>query len=308
MVTTGPDPPNTEILNLNCPTFQCNKKDLPELRKTRNAVGGMIGGTPIICGGDGGDGTDYKPYNKCFKLTDKDWKELSSALAKLKRFSGAGSIVINDQLLVSGGIGSNGLTTQEFVPLDGQIMSSAIESPSKNGHCIIKVNQTSILVTGGFTKGNQDHVPDTWVQNFGTLKVEKGPSMAKGRMYHACGKVQIGGETILMVVGGRESYPGSYTKTTEYINLDGDAIWKDGPQLPFPLYLTTFIPSRNEQTAFLVGGKTGDGVVIDQTYRLVCDDSPDSCAWEETETKLKQPRSTGLVFPIPNSLAKDLCD
>ena len=51
-----------------------------------------------------------------------------------------------------------------------------------------------------------------------------------------------------------------------------------------------------------------DGVVIDQTYRLVCDDTPDSCAWEETETKLKQPRSTGLVFPIPNSLAKDLCD
>ena len=122
MATTGPTPPNTEILNLGCPTFQCNS-DLPEMRKTKGAVGGMIGGTPVICGGtDGGS----NKYGKCFKLT-KDWEELSDSLDEPKVNSGTGSIVINDQLLVSGGgISKSGETTQEFVPLDGQIMSSAL--------------------------------------------------------------------------------------------------------------------------------------------------------------------------------------
>ena len=80
------------------------------------------------------------------------------------------------------------------------------------------------MVTGG-----SPHVADTWIQNFGTLAVEKGPSMAQKRMFHACGKFQIKGKTILMVVGGRESFdPKIFTKTSEYINLDKDATWKQG--------------------------------------------------------------------------------
>ena len=127
MATTGPTPPNTEILNLGCPTFQCNS-DLPEMRKTKGAVGGMIDGTPLICGGEDGDNNKY---GKCFKLT-KVWEELSDSLDEPKLLSGTGSIVINDQLLVSGGISKFGKTTQEFVSLDGQIMSSALGTVFEN--------------------------------------------------------------------------------------------------------------------------------------------------------------------------------
>ena len=163
------------------------------------------------------------------------------------------------------------------------------------------------MVTGG-----SPHVADTWIQNFGTLAVEKGPSMAQKRMFHACGKFQIKGKTILMVVGGRENFdPKIFLKTTEYINLDEDATWKQGPELPMVTIFSTFVPSRNEQTVFLVGGKTRKtdaDVPIEPIYQLVCDDTPDSCAWEETESKLIQPRFNGLIFPIPNSLVRELCD
>ena len=64
----GDSGPKPEIFNLGCPTFQCDKKNaLPELRATEFAVGGMIGDTPILCGGEDPDISTSR-YGYCFKF------------------------------------------------------------------------------------------------------------------------------------------------------------------------------------------------------------------------------------------------
>ena len=242
MVTTGLEEPYTEILNLGCPTFQCKNEALPTFRPTVGAVGGVINQVPIICGGEGA--TNDKRYGLCFKLKDQDWKQQPS-IAKPRKQAGDGNIVINDQsFLVSGGIVHHQdggiIKLQELVPLDGNIISSNLASPSYYGHCNIQINKTTILVTGGIPTW-PNYSAKTWFQNFETLKQEDGPKMRKTRQGHACGKLKINGDTVLVVAGGFTKVGGEVEKlvATDFLNLDsGNLVWTKGTLLKinsFPL-------------------------------------------------------------------------
>ena len=152
----GNEAPKTDIFNLGCRTFQCEKKnDLPELRSTEFAVGGMIGDTPILCGGKDPDiGTSR--YGACFKFIQINgayqWVPAGS-LSQARSASGSGSIVIENQLLVSGGGG----TLQELVSLNGELTSSALKSPAFYAHCMVQINETSVLVNGGVGKNHDKY-------------------------------------------------------------------------------------------------------------------------------------------------------
>lgn len=63
--------------------------------------------------------------------------------------------MIENQLLVSGGVlvGQNQLTTlQELVSLNGEFTSSALKSPVFYAHCMVQINETSVMVNGGVGK------------------------------------------------------------------------------------------------------------------------------------------------------------
>ena len=83
-----------------------------------------------------------------------------------------------------------------------------------------------------------------------------------------------------------------------------------GPDLVQPLTHSRAVqPSRNEHTLFLVGGNNNEiNEVQDKTYQLVCEQTPTSCKWEETEVTLKHPRYGHVVLTIPESLALNLCN
>ena len=202
--------------------------------------------TPMICGGTfayiGGKS------DKCFKFQGlrkylvhtiatlcfiivaqpsffKEWKELSEKLSRDLSHSGIGNVVINDKfLLVSGGLPVT--NRQELVPLDGGIITSSLESPVDYGSCIIQLTQSSILITGG-----AGHTRNTWYQYFDDRargKQEGGPTMLTGRMFHACGKLEINGDTVLIVAGGR-TVGNVYLATSEYLNLNTNNLaWKEG--------------------------------------------------------------------------------
>ena len=231
MVVGGIDEPYTEILNLGCPAFQCKNQVLPTIRPTEWASGGVIDKTPVICGGQQlpyDEDRDNTKYSECFKLEDQDWKPLSNTLSKQRMASGAGNIVINDQyVLVSGGIvhhqEDGTIKLQELVPLNGNIISSSLQSTATAAHCIIQLNESSILITGG----NNSHAK-TMFQNFDTMEQVAGPDLKIGRRLHACGKIKINGETILVVVGGKKR-DDKDLKSTEFLNLDSDnPIWEVG--------------------------------------------------------------------------------
>ena len=132
--------------------------------------------------------------------------------------------MINDQhVLVSGGIvhheGGCCITNQELVPLDGNIiMSSQLRSSAQFGHCMVQLNKSSILITGGIFFGKDDIGKTTVFQNFETNQEENGPELLIKRFHHACGKVKINGETVVFVVSGNDGHG----RKTQYLSLDSD--------------------------------------------------------------------------------------
>ena len=70
------------------------------------------------------------------------------------------------------------------------------------------------------------------------------------------------------------------------------------------------ITSRNGETLFLVGGEKPPTKLdfIEEIYQLVCgENTVESCQWLDTGLKLEHPRTGHLVFPIPESMATELC-
>ena len=229
-----------EILNLACPIFQCKNKALPTLRPTFGAYGAVINQVPIICGGEEIPKNKNKRYDLCFKLEDLGWKKMkSSTLATKRKQAGDGNIVINEEhFLVSGGIAHHGSIAnggqtklQELVPLDGNIGSSTLSSPVFFGHCMIQLTKNTILITGGNLSPQVKSISKTWFQNFETMKQEDGPEMNTGRRIHACGKLKINGDTVLVVAGGQSQDSGEWETlvSTEFLNLDSsNPVWTEG--------------------------------------------------------------------------------
>ena len=96
---------------------------------------------------------------------DKSFEPIGSGniLSPPRQGSGEGNEVVNDQLLASGGYtkigGVDGFTRKsELISLDGtsEITLDSPEFITNSGivgaHCIIKVNETTIFITGGNTK------------------------------------------------------------------------------------------------------------------------------------------------------------
>ena len=70
---------------------------------------------------------------------------------------------------------------------------------------------------------------NTWYQHFDTVKQENGPKMITERIQHACGKLEINGETVLIVAGGKTRQKSLVS--TEYLSLaHANPEWKTGSQ------------------------------------------------------------------------------
>lgn len=87
--------------------------DIPSARGM--AVGGLLGSTPILCGGyDGGDIQD-----SCFTLKDSQWHQTHKMTTKR---SASASVPINASTLwILGGYGNGRLDSSEFVELDSTV-------------------------------------------------------------------------------------------------------------------------------------------------------------------------------------------
>ena len=303
-MATGWGYKSTEIIDLTCPTWQCkaeaNLPHIPFDRHTNFAVAGVIGDIVLFCGGEWSGGQDY--YAKCFKLEDKAWKDHAN-LELGRSISGTGNVIINGKLLVSGGnLGTTPTKLTELVSPDGTIEKVQDLPTGKYAHCIIKINDSVILITGGMGGSSRKHT--TIYQNIDQGgATPTGPKLLTKRSGHGCGMISIKSKDVAFVAGGEDD--NGPLKTTEYLVL-GDEIpaWKSGPVLSVEVQFARLIPSRNKLSLFSIGGT--DGTTIE---KLVCQDTPQSCQWEEIGTQLKFARLGGhVVVSIPATLAKQLCN
>ena len=177
----------TEVVDLSDPSKSCLLEDIPYRYAS---AGGMLGTTPVICGGYSSDYLDeclLYGTNNVITMNSKRWSHSSVALS-------------NDRIWMLGGDGENGrLDSTEFITTDGAVNGPTLPE-EVYGHCSIKFNDLIYLIGGQTSSGTTKNV---WVANPSNgYAFVQGPSMITGRYHHSCGAMSIGSTNIIIAAGG----------------------------------------------------------------------------------------------------------
>ena len=189
------------------------------------ATGGLLGNTPLICGGE----SFSQNIDECYSLNRETSKFVTKMSVK-RRW--AASIVLNETILwITGGAGGdnwNHFASSEYIRLAGS--SPGPDLPmALSGHAMIAINATHSMVIGGADSGNYQ-LDLTFYFDHGNQQWIDGPRLIQARRYHAVGIVndQVTMTNLVIVTGGYNS-PNS---------LDSTEILVDSQWLPGKTRLT----------------------------------------------------------------------
>ena len=207
---------DTEVISLTTEANSCKISNYQNklVRSTAVFMEDMV----VICGGLTSKGF----LDKCYKLSkgQKTFKEYATMLEPKAK---ASSIVIQDEIWITGGIGDNAveLKSSEFIKDNDK--REGKDLPEKLfDHVIIKLNEETSMLIGGHGKKEISektyyyfHANDSW-----TL----GPPLKTGRNRHAAGliKDKKTREEHIVVIGG------SGAEDNVEILFHGEKVWKDG--------------------------------------------------------------------------------
>ena len=224
----------TELIDIGRPNINCDLPDFPI--QVFGAVGFNSTKGPTICGGYK---SDLSVTNECFTLNyDHQWESLTKMTTK----RGATSVtqINSDEVLIIAGYNET-TESDDFVILRStEIFSFSGSEASKDlpftiaGHCTLKINNTTALITGGEQDGQYNSAA-TWFMDLFTFKISPGPRLQTGREAHGCTTLNLGGKNYGIITGGIQWKPRRYLDTTEILDLQdlqaNNAIWKPGKQL-----------------------------------------------------------------------------
>lgn len=200
-------------------------KDIVNLpQQVESAVGGVLKGHPVICGG----------YNngiysqKCFKLAmdGSQWTQIANL--RIARAE-ASAIVVNNSLWITGGHDKGTyLMSTELVTLD--------KEPSKGYdlyeplalHCMVR-RANQVFIIGGWNDQKQKSSA-TRIYSLDLNFVSEGPNMNQARINHGC--VVIKSENhenreVIFVVGGSPD-----SKSVEILDyIDSNSNWKQSKKI-----------------------------------------------------------------------------
>lgn len=193
IVATGYPPGSglkTEVVDLSDLSKSCLLEDIPQ---RWSSAGGLLGTTPVICGGF--NGTDN--LNECLFYGSNHGITMNS-----KRVDSSSVALSGDRIWMLGGQDGNGqrLATTEFVTTNGAVNGPTLPE-AVYGHCSIKLKE-SVYLIGGITPSSS-HSNKVWVANSSNgYDFVQGPSMITNRRRHSCGTMSIGSKSIIIAAEG----------------------------------------------------------------------------------------------------------
>ena len=305
VVTTGYNGytvcPTTEVINFN--NDQNKIYDLPDHpEKVYAATGGLVGETFLCCGGGNEPKTAKASSDKCYKL---GLTNPVAVMSKKRKF--AASVVVKDQLWVTGGCGEDGedLKSTEFVdPANGSVKPGPDLPVATSSHCIVLVGSTTVLLIGGIGAEKK-----TWFYNFDSPDKGwvKGPDLNEGRWSHVCGVIKDSADEekrIVIAAGGYNGKDG--IKSTEFLVLGSQPQkWTKGPDLPNRIGSAAGVVTPDEKSFLVVGGYNKDtNQNEDSIYKLQCHNL--TFEWTKLDQKLRVARSRPVAAFVPDSVLDSL--
>jgi len=276
-------------------------EDIPSQR--RHAVGGLLGSTPILCGGD--DENDRDQYS-CFTYSHGYW--IKTHFMTTKRYVAA-SVQINATTLwilggyqgeftTIGGYSDKRLDSSEFVGIDSTVGKPGPKLPyDVSHHCAVKYKNKVYMIGGKVSSSS--YLNKVLIFNpMNDFTHIEGPSLITKRGRHACSLMSNGQQSKIVVAGG---YGNGFNPLSSVEIFDPTVNnWISGPPLPYRLADSAMATSPDGGGVVLFGGYNADrwdddnGAIEDTILEL----RYDSDKWTTLPQKLKQPRREHVVIPI----------
>ena len=209
-MATGVDPTSIkpEIIDLTDESFKCSVSQYP--KRVETATGGLVGNTPLICGGFIFDNNSRE--KSCYSLKeDGGWKlEAYSELNAARSSAANGNVILNNQLVIAGGSNGTNLDTIEVVAPNTKSKTLSVRLPvAMFGSCIVPWDTDTFLIIGGQYATSRKQ---TYFINMANNTYTAGPDLLTGRVFFACNTMNVNGEDFIIVAGG---FPAQ--KSTEYL-------------------------------------------------------------------------------------------
>ena len=161
-------------------------------------------------------------------------------------------------------------------------------------HCIVQINETTILSIGGQGKTHLSF-DQTMYFNHESQEWTIGPPMKVGRAQHSCGKVIIEDISVIVVAGGVSIDDQDSAFTSVEFLLAHNTTWIEGPELPSPPSLRAQIVSNGHELYLIDTFR----LII---RRLVCKSGIQSCQWIKQDNNLQIQRADAIVSLIPDHM------
>jgi hypothetical protein len=278
-----------EVINLASSTSTC--KNPPNFPATvSRAIGGLgFKGNPIICGGLQNDVSS----NKCYSLENNKW--VSSASMNSVRVDAAAAQLKAGKLLVTGGYDGSGsiLNSAEMLTEKGWESNIPSLPVTINGHCMVTVNSTTVMVIGGVQ--NYQRSGKTFYFTFGEESWTEGPELKNKRIYHSCGKIRRNKESQEMSIIVAGGYAGGYLSSVEILD-EGSNNWQTGPELPFGIFGSQIVEDQNGGVV-LIGGQSPSVSKLGTLYQLA--HGGQDAVWTKMEQKMKTGKFAHTAFLVP---------
>jgi len=286
-VATGKSPrtDKSQLIDVSSESTAC--ANLPSYPfATDYAAGGVVNGSPIICGGRR---SSRERTDSChrFDRNSNSW-ELHSTMTS--RRAGHASTVVKNALFITGGNdGSSRLATTEYIYANGTVQSGPNLPESRSAHCSVTLHDGKVMILGAVLSSLDRNViiMDPADNSFTT-----GPSMSYEREQAACTLFNSplhNGRPVVLAAGG------IVQATSEVYDYTYANQWQTIGSLPtthdYSFWGARALPST-----------TGNGAYLQNEeflYELSCSSS--SCNWSEMTQQLSTPVSGAVMMHLPDS-------
>ena len=209
----------TEVIDLSSFSSSSPFVDIPSGRNW--AVGGLLGSTPILCGGR----TPYE--DSCISFKNSQWTKTHEMTTK-RAF--AASVQLNSTTMwILGGYNGGILDSTEFLRADSSVGIPGPKLPiAMRSFCTVKYSDHQVYIIGGYT--GREILNTVYIYNpmDGFTHIE-GPPLKNKRYDHACAVMSYGQQSKIVVAGG---YSGGGLSSVEIFDPTVNN-WIPGKEIQF---------------------------------------------------------------------------